>query len=56
VPDTAFLSPGLAGIADAGVTASAMPAQHSSAAASFLWFDIFVSSGYPMDMSPRWNP
>jgi len=36
-----------AGIADAGIAVSAMPTPHSSAAASFLRFDMLVSSGYP---------
>jgi hypothetical protein len=41
------LSARFAGIADAAVAVSAMPALHNSAAASFAWFDMFDSSENP---------
>src|SRR5262245_33705295 len=44
-PDAAFLSAGFPGIADALVAVTAMPAPQSSAAASFVRFDMLVSSG-----------
>src|SRR5262249_39164934 len=54
-PGTAFLSARFAGIPDAGIAVSAMPTPHSSAAATFPWFDMLVSSEYPSGQVPRGN-
>jgi hypothetical protein len=50
------LSARFAGIADALVAVSAMPALHKSAAASIPWFDIFASSEYSIGYAATMEP